>query len=115
MTMPETVLTENPTNQTNAKPSRAPKARPTTASRPAPAVADETGEEKPDFSNYSWFPGTNAKFNAVSVSTHEGRIFVGVKGFDKRSNAHGYIQAEFSRESLQELCVLLQGLLAQPA
>lgn len=63
----------------------------------------ETTLEKPDFSNYTWFSGTKAEYNALSISTYEGKMYLGIKGFDKKSNSHGYIQAEFDPEVLREL------------
>ena len=70
--------------------------------------------DKPDFSNYTWFPGVNDKFNAASVSVFEGRVFLGVKGYDKKQNGAGYIQAEFDYEQLEALHERIGELLATP-
>lgn len=59
--------------------------------------------DKPDFSNYTWFPGVKDKYNAASISTFEDRVFLGLKGYDKKHNAGGYIQAEFDYEQLEAL------------
>lgn len=70
--------------------------------------------DKPDFSNYTWFPGVNDKFNAASISVFEGRVFIGVKGYDKKQNGAGYIQAEFDYEQLEALHARIGELLATP-
>jgi len=69
---------------------------------------------KPDFSNYAWFPGKNDRFNAASVSLYEGRVFLGLKGFDKKTNGSGYIQAEFDYEQIKALHERLGEILAAP-
>lgn len=71
--------------------------------------------DKPDFSNYAWFPGVREPFNSLSISTHENRVFLGIKGYDKKHNAHGYIQAEFSPETLRQIRDRINKLLARAA
>ena len=68
-----------------------------------------------DFSNYAWFPGRNNRFNAASVSLFEGRVFLGLKGFDKKAGSAGYIQAEFDYEQIQALHDRLGEILAEAA
>ncbi len=70
--------------------------------------------DKPDFSNYTWFPGVKDKFNAASISVFEGRVWIGVKGFDKKHRGSGYIQAEFDYEQLEALRDHLNELLEAP-
>ena len=74
-----------------------------------------TTQDKPDFSNYAWFPGRNDRFNAASVSLYEGRVYLGLKGFDKKARSAGYIQAEFDYEQIQALHDRLGELLATPS
>ena len=68
-------------------------------------------QTKPDFSNYTWFPGVQDKYNAASVSVFDGRVWLGVKGYDKKHNAAGYIQAEFDYEQLEALHARIAELL----
>ncbi len=72
----------------------------------------EETTQKQDFSNYTWFKGTKKEFNAASVSTHEGRVYLGIKGYDKKQNAPGYISAEFDAEELERLVGHIQNLLS---
>lgn len=71
--------------------------------------------DKPDFSNYAWFPGVNDKWSAASISVFEGRVYLGLKGYDKKQNGAGYIQAEFSPKQLSALHARIGELLAESA
>ena len=71
--------------------------------------------DKPDFSNYTWFPGVKDKYNAASVSVFEDRVFLGLKGYDKKAGSAGYIQAEFDYEQLGALHARLGELLVESA
>jgi hypothetical protein len=44
----------------------------------------------------------------------EGRVFLGIKGYDKKQNGAGYIQAEFDYEQLEALHERIGELLATP-
>lgn len=73
-----------------------------------------TTTDNASFDNYTWFPGKNRRFNAACVSTHEGRVFLGLKGYDKKRGGPGYIQAEFDLDQVAALHARLGELLAEP-
>ncbi len=61
----------------------------------------------PDFSNYKWVPGTQ-RFESACVSRDlVGRVYLGLKGWDKKSRAMGYINIELGAAAVQDLRTLL--------
>lgn len=61
----------------------------------------------PDFSNYKWVSGAQ-RFESACVSRdHAGRVYLGLKGWDKKSRAMGYVSIELSPVAVQDLRTLL--------
>ncbi|MEA3202477.1 MAG: hypothetical protein QOI63_143 [Thermoplasmata archaeon] len=57
----------------------------------------------PDFSNYRWVPG-QWRGDAASISTGpDGRLYLGVKGRDRKTRSNHYISIEVSRDALKQL------------
>ena len=71
------------------------------ASNPTPNASTTTA---PDFSNFNWVPGKNARYDAACISRgRDGRRYVGLRGYDKKNGAQGYISAEMTYGGLVEL------------
>ncbi len=71
-----------------------------------------SSKTKRDFSNYLWITGAKKRFDALCLSaTDQGRVFVALRGWDKKQGAPGSISVEISRQGLRDLrdaitCVL---------
>lgn len=76
---------------------------------------NQTNESQPtteqDFSDYRWIPAAKPKFNAVCVrNTATGRLYLGIKGFDKKHNAPGYILVPLTPEARDAIVMELQAV-----
>lgn len=72
-------------------------------------VTPESQPTTAAFQEFSWVKGRNAKWDSVAVRLRDdGRVYLGLKGFDKKHNSPGYIAVEMTAEGLHRLDGLLQ-------
>lgn len=67
-----------------------------------------------DYSNYAWVAGKNARFDAVCLHTDPdtGRVSLGIKGWDSRAKAPGFIMVDLTAVGLQDIATLTAKALA---
>lgn len=69
-----------------------------------------TPESQPPtaFQEFSWVPGKNHAWDSACVRLKaDGRVYVGLKGFDKHHGRPGYIAVELTAKGLRRLAALL--------
>jgi hypothetical protein len=68
--------------------------------------------KQPDFRNYRWVPGALAGDSACISIDRQAGVWLGLKGWDKRTSANGYIAVRMNPAGLQALRDLVECALA---
>jgi hypothetical protein len=68
--------------------------------------------QQPDFSNFRWVPGARVGDSVCVSIDPQGAIRLGIKGYDKKHAAPGYIAAHLSVDGLQALHALVGAALS---
>jgi hypothetical protein len=66
---------------------------------PTPKASDPN---VPDFSNYRWVRGAY-RDTSCCLSTHNGRVYLGIKGYDRKTRLPAYVSIELTRIGQQAL------------
>lgn len=71
--------------------------------------ASQTQDSQPDFQDYTWFETPDPR-NSLCTRAFDGRVYLGVRGYDKRRGGPGYISVAVDPAELQRLAAHLQEL-----